>query len=145
MENLLVLHFGCYLLSQIVFCFWFPYILFFVLQFISITWGFSEWQHRRIFVGKTVLMDKVSIFSLSCRFKAIISAVFRESGLLSFTAVILNLFSLEHFVCHVMHAVHCATAFMCSSPCLGGINVFSYSIKNLTSCQLVQKNEVVIM
>lgn len=78
----------------------------------------------RLFVGKTVLMKEVSTFFFRCRFKAIISAVFTESGLLSFTAFNLNIFPLEHFACHVMHVVHCATPFKCESPFLGGINFF---------------------
>lgn len=68
--------------------------------------------------------EKVLTSYFRRRFKAIISAVFTESGFLSFTAFNLNIFPLEHFACHVMHVVHCASAFKCAGPFLGGINFF---------------------
>lgn len=60
---------------------------------------------------KNCVEEKVSTSFFRCRFKAIISAMFTESGLLSFTAFNLSIFPLEHLACHVMHVVHCATAF----------------------------------
>lgn len=73
---------------------------------------------------KNCVEKKVSTSFFRCRFKAIISALFTESGLLSFTAFNLNIFPLEHFAYHVLHVVHCATAFKCAGPFLGGINFF---------------------
>lgn len=73
---------------------------------------------------KNGVEEKVSTSYFRCRFKAIISAVFTESDLFSFAAFNLNIFPLEHFACHVLHVVHCASAFKCVGPFLGGINFF---------------------
>lgn len=149
MEELLALHLHCYsLISTHSNCI-------FVLVFLYFNICFSncipDQRVQRVkthedICRKNHLEEKVSTSFFRCRFKAIISAVFTESGLLSFTAFNLNISPLEHFACHVMHVVHCATAFKCASPFLGGINFFSFPLKIRYFVNWFRnKNEVTIL